>query len=82
MLPLPGLPNARLALVLMLMLLVVLSGCCAMNSTLSAPEVVEAPKIPVPPPMLEPVPSESYLLRAQKNIEGWQLKLKGILATP
>jgi hypothetical protein len=44
--------------------------------------VVEAPKIPAPPPTLEPTPSESYLLRAQRNTQKWQERLKGILSTP
>ena len=83
MLLLPPQTNARFALVLMLTLCVLTMMGCACNSTPSiAPTVVEAPKIPAPPPTLEPTPSESYLLRAQRNTQKWQERLKGILSTP
>lgn len=83
MLPLPGLPNARFALVLMLMLLVVsLSGCGLCPPQTLAPTVVEAPKLPVAPPMTEPAPSETYSLRAARNMKTWRERLTAIFGTP
>jgi hypothetical protein len=47
---------------------------CATTSTDSMP--VQPPKIPsLPPTLAKPVPPESYLERAQRNIEQWQKEL-------
>lgn len=79
----PGLPNARFALVLMLMLLAVsLSGCATCPPRTLAPTVVEAPKLPAAPPMTEPAPSESYSLRVERNLKVWRERLTAIFGTP
>lgn len=47
---------------------------CATKSTDSMP--VQPPKIPsLPPALQKPVSQESYLDRAQRNIEAWRKKL-------
>lgn len=51
-----------------------LLAACATTSKDSMP--VQPPRIPSLPPTLEkPVPQESYLERAQRNIEQWQKAL-------
>lgn len=47
---------------------------CATTSPDSMP--VQPPKIPEPPPLLmKPAPQESFLERAQTNIEAWRKRL-------
>ena len=68
----------KLNLLLLLALLVLsgLLGACATKSPASTP--VQPPQAPKPPPsLMKPVSPESYLERAQKNIEAWQLMLTG-----
>jgi predicted small lipoprotein YifL len=83
MLPLPSLPNARLALLLMLVLLAVsLTACGTCSPKPLAPVTVEAPRIPAAPPMTEPAPSEGYSLSAQQRIKTWRERLTAIFGTP
>lgn len=83
MLPLPPPINARCATVLLLMLLALsLTGCATCPSPTPSPIVVEAPKLPAAPPMTEPAPSESYSLRAARNMKIWRERLEAIFGTP
>lgn len=54
-------------------LLVLLAGC----ATPSAPPT-EAAKNPQPPRLSEPLPSESYLHKAQTLIESWRKHVTGM----
>ena len=64
-----------LACVVTLMVFVpLLSGC----HTLPTPPCEQQP-LPMKPALSEPLPSESYSMQAQKNIQTWQKKLD---ATP
>jgi hypothetical protein len=56
----------------------VLTAGCA---TPSPPCVVSLPMPPSPPPLSQPIPSESYLMRAQRNIKMWQQRLNDTLKT-
>ena len=64
------LKNARTnKLAALLTLTVLLTGCA---STSPGPIQPQPPQIPLPPPsLMQPVPQESYLERAQRNIEQW-----------
>ena len=49
---------------------------CATTSHVSTP--VKPPQTPqLPPSLAKPAPQESYLERAQTNIEGWRKTLTG-----
>ena len=63
-------PSLLLALIAPSLLL---TGCAATSSD-SMP--VQCPQIPPPlPSFSKPVPQESFLERAQRNIEAWQREL-------
>lgn len=65
----------KLSWLLALLLLSALMTGCATKSPASMP--VQSPQIPAPPPsLMKPVPRESYLGRALKDIEQWQQTLK------
>jgi hypothetical protein len=67
-------PSVRLLFGLtLLVLLGLLAGC----GTLSVPPSVEA-RNPQPPQISEPLPSESYLSKAQKLIENWRNAVTGM----
>jgi hypothetical protein len=68
------LPPVRLAFALMLIVLLALCAGCA---TPSAPPT-EAARNPQPPQLSEPLPSESYLHKAQKLIESWRNAVTGM----
>jgi hypothetical protein len=68
----------KLNLLLLLGLLVLsgLLGACATKSPASTP--AQPPQVPKPPAtLMKPASPESYLERAQRNIETWQQKLTG-----
>jgi hypothetical protein len=67
-------PPVKIACGLMLL---VLLGLCTGCGTLSA-SPTEAAKNPQPPQLSEPLPSESYLHKAQKLIESWQNAVTGM----
>lgn len=66
--------NARsFSLPMSLMLLLLLTGCATKSPDLIP---VQPPQTPaLPPSLAKPVPPESFLERAQRNIEQWQKKL-------
>ena len=54
-----------------------LSGCAA-----TCPPCEPAlPTLPPPPALTQPLPSESYLLNAEKRIETWRARLKAMPTT-
>lgn len=62
------------SLLLALLLPVLLLSACATPSSVSTP--VQPPQIPaLPPSLARPVPQESFLDRAQRNIEAWRKTL-------
>ena len=66
-------PPVRLGFLLMTLALLTLFVGCA---TQSPPE--SWPRNPQPPQLSEPIPTESYLSRAQKLIESWRSAVTGM----
>ena len=64
----------RLGFVLMLCALLALLVGCATPSTLPS----EGPANPKPPQLRQPLPQDSYLLKAQQLIESWQKRVTGM----
>ena len=71
--PVGLLPPARIAFVLLLMVLAGLQAGCATTSPPSVPAAN-----PAPPRLSEPLPSESYSDSARKLIESWRNALTGM----
>lgn len=68
------LPPVKIGFALML---IVLLGLCAGCATPSTPPT-ESARNPQPPLLREPLPSESYLHKAQKLIESWRQSVTGM----
>jgi hypothetical protein len=74
----PMLRFVKLCCVTLLLALTLLVTGCALNSPTPPAEL---PQLPPAPALTQPLPSESYLEAAQRNISAWQKKLIDIVPT-
>ena len=70
--------NRSVLLLPMLVSLLSLQGCATTSNPQAAPSVVSPPQIPPPPEelMQPPKQPETYLQRAQSDIQAWRKKLE------
>ena len=69
--------NGRVLLLVTLLLIVALSGCCQVPQTV--PSV--APTIPTQPVLQQPLPKETYSSSVQQDLSKWQQRLTDMLQT-
>lgn len=75
--------NVKSNFAILLVLPVLLLSGCGLLSTHSVPPSLEnCPVIPPAPPLMQPLPSQSYLESARINIEEWLKRLTDTPAMP
>lgn len=72
-------PVHRLTAALLTLLALSLTACATHSPT---PETAAAITLPAPPPLTEPVPSQSYSDTVRALLKTWREKLTGTPATP